>query len=159
MKPVEPFIEPIRHALMIEADQERTFHTFVERLGAWWPMQERLITPRKSSELHVEEWLGGRIYEVGDPGGEYDVGRVTLWKPPDAFSFTWEMSPGLEFTEVDLHFQRLGPALTRVVVVHHGWERLSSALLESYTSHVGGWLGALRRFAAMFEAEDPAADQ
>jgi Activator of Hsp90 ATPase homolog 1-like protein len=162
VKPVEPFrngvkpLEPIRHALMIEADQDRTFHAFVRRLGAWWPIQERVVTPRKSGELRVEEWLGGRIYQVGDPDGEYDFGRVTLWKPPDAFSFTWAVSPGLEFTEVDLLFQRLGPALTRVVVAHHGWERLSSALLDSYTSHVGGWLGALRSFAAMFEVEPEA---
>jgi hypothetical protein len=142
---------------MIEADQERTFRAFVTRLGAWWPLQERLITPRKSGEVHVEEGLGGRIYEVGKRGDEYVLGWVTLWKPPDAFSFTWEMSPGSESTAVDLHFQRLGPALTRVVVIHHGWERLSTVLLESYTDHAGGWLGALRRFAAMFEIEpDPA---
>jgi hypothetical protein len=137
---------------MIEADQERTFNTFVRQLAAWWPMETRAITSGNAvNNLRVEEWVGGRIYQVQHPGGEYDWGHVTSWNPPDSFSFTWEGLPGPDFTEVDLHFQRLGPGLTRVVVEHYGWERLSTALLDRYTKYSGGWLAALRRFAAMFE--------
>lgn len=138
---------------MIEADQERTFRTFVRQLAAWWPMETRTFTPAKVSDVRVEEWVGGRVYQVLGAGGERDWGHVTSWDPPNAFSFSWDVAPGLEFTEVDLHFQRLGPALTRVVVVHHGWECLSTALLDRYTRYAGGWLAALRRFAAMFEVE------
>jgi hypothetical protein len=61
--------------------------------------------------------------------------------------------PGSESTEVDLRFQRLGPALTRVVVEHRGWERMSSALYDRHTTYEGGWLAALRRYASVFEAE------
>ncbi|GAA2079373.1 hypothetical protein GCM10009780_15600 [Actinomadura alba] len=148
---MEP-LEPIRHALMIEADQERTFHMFVRRLAAWWPMETRAITSGTDmDELRVEEWVGGRIYQVHDLGGEHDWGHVTSWNPPDSFSFTWKIVPDPEFTEVDLHFRRLGPVLTRVVVEHHGWERMSTALLDRYTKYAGGWQAALRRFAAMFE--------
>jgi hypothetical protein len=138
---------------MIEADQERTFRTFVRQLAAWWPMETRAITSGKVSDVRVEEWVGGRIYQIHHPGRERDWGHVTAWNPPNSFSFTWDMVPGMEFTEVDLHFQRLGPSLTRVVVVHHGWESLSTALLDRYTRYAGGWLAALRRFAALFEVE------
>jgi hypothetical protein len=140
---------------MIEADQERTFHTFVRQLGAWWPMETRPITPGKMPEVRVEEWLGGRVYEIRDFGGEYDCGHITSWNPPTSFSFTWAAVPGPEHVAVDLHFQMLGPALTRVVVVHHGWECLSTALLDRYAKFAGGWVMALRRFAAMFEDDSP----
>ena len=64
-----------------------------------------------------------------------------------------EAVAGPERTEVALRFQRFGPALTRVVIEHRGWEKLSSALYDRHTSHVGGWLAALRRYAAIFETD------
>ncbi len=144
---------------MIEASQERTFHTFVRRLSAWWPIEGRAAMggmggmTRGTGDVRVEEWVGGRVYQGGRGGAERERGRVTSWNPPSSFAFTWEVAPGTEVTEVHLRFQRLGPALTRVVMVHHGWEYLSTALLDRYTGHTGGWLAALRRFAAMFEIE------
>lgn len=147
--------EPIRQALMVEADQERTFHTFARRLGAWWPMETRPAAAGKGPDVRVEECVGGRIYEMRDDGSEYECGHITAWHPYSSFSFTWDAMPGPEHTAIELHFQRLGPALTRVVVVHHGWECLSTALLDRYAKFAGGWVMALRRFAAMFE-DDPA---
>lgn len=142
---------------MFEADQERTFRTFVGQLSAWWPIESH-PNGRRAPDVRVEECLGGRVYQVDGGGREHDRGRVTAWDPPRSVSFTWEAVPGPEFTEVDLAFQRLGPALTRVVVVHRGWEFLSTALLDRYTTHEGGWLAVLRNFAAMFEVEGPPAD-
>ncbi len=95
------------------------------------------------------------IWHIRDFGGEYNCGQITSWNPPNSFSFTWEAMPGPEQIAVDLHFQRLGAALTRVVVVHHGWECLSTALLDRYAKFAGGWVMALRRFAAMFETDSP----
>jgi hypothetical protein len=150
--------EPIRQALILEVDQHRTFETFVRRLSTWWPMEAR-SPHRPSAQVRVEEWGGGRIYRV-DPGGrEYEWGRLTSWDPPNSFSFVSESAPESERTEVALRFQRLGPALTRVVVEHRGWERLSSALYDRHTSHVGGWLAALRRYAAIFETDASAGDR
>jgi uncharacterized protein YndB with AHSA1/START domain len=142
---------------MIEAGQERTFQMFARRLTAWWPVETRSRTTGNVSDVRVEEWVGGRIYEVRSHGGECDWGHVTSWNPPESFSFTWKVTPGREFTEVDLLFQRLGPALTRVVIVHHGWESLSTALFDRYEKYAGGWALALGRFAAMFEDDLPAA--
>ena len=149
--------EPIRQALMLEADQCRTFETFVHRLSTWWPMEVR-SPHRRSAEVRVEEWCGGRIYRVDSGGREHEWGRLTSWHPPDSFSFMFDGAAESEPTEVALRFQRLGPALTRVVVEHRGWERLSGALYDRDTSHAGGWLAALRRYAALFET-DAAADR
>lgn len=144
------YLEPIRQTLIVEADQERTFLTFVRQLAAWWPIGTRALTSSEIRDVRVEEQFGGRIYEIHLDGTESDWGRVTLWKPPEAFSFTWEVTPCPESTEVGLEFQRLGPALTRVVVEHHGWERLGTALIDRYPRFAGGWRLALSRFAAMF---------
>jgi Activator of Hsp90 ATPase homolog 1-like protein len=144
-------LEPIRHQLMIEADQERTFHTFLRQVVARWHGGTHPITPENVSDVRVEEWLGGRLYEKHGQGGKRDLGQITSWDPPESFSFTWNLIPGPELTEVDLHFQKLGPTLTRVVVTHHGWERLSNALFDRYARYAGGWAWALRRFEAMFE--------
>ncbi|MFD0853872.1 SRPBCC domain-containing protein, partial [Actinomadura adrarensis] len=133
-------IEPIRHSLMIEADQERTFHAFARRLGTWWPMQDRVLESPRGRELRVEEYAGGRIYEGDGQTAEHEFGRVVAWEPPHSFAFTWRSGSDAESTRVELRFQRLGPALTRVVVAQRGWETLSTALLESYTDDAGGWL-------------------
>lgn len=145
--------EPIRQSLMFEADQDRTFEAFARRLSAWWPMDHRPLH-RGPTEVRIEEWGGGRIYLVDRGGREREWGQVTSWNPPDSFSFVPGVLPGSDATEVDLRFQRLGPALTRVVVEHRGWERMGGALYDRHTTYEGGWLAALRRFAAVFEADD-----
>ena len=50
-------------------------------------------------------------------------GEVLAWEPPGRFAMSWKMTPVP--TEVELTFQALGPALTRVSVEHRGWEALS----------------------------------
>jgi len=137
---------------MFEADQERTFRAFAQRLSLWWPMESR-PPHRKAPDIRIEEWLGGRIFRVDATGGEHECGVVTSWNPPDSFSFISGTAPGPETTEVDMRFQRLGPALTRVVVEHRGWERMSTALYDRHTTDAGGWLAVLRRYASVFETD------
>ncbi|MEV0428284.1 SRPBCC domain-containing protein [Micromonospora sp. NPDC050495] len=149
--PADDTVEPIRQAVMVEATQERTFNTFVGQLAEWWPIQTRVLSPGAVRDVVVETRLDGRIYEVREDGSQSDWGRITSWRPPESLSFTWEVTPGPEFTEVEIRFQRLGPALTRVTVTHHGWERLGPALSDRYDKFANGWPGILRRFAAFVE--------
>jgi uncharacterized protein YndB with AHSA1/START domain len=44
-------------------------------------------------------------------------------------------------TEVELTFAELSPALTRVAVVHSGWEKLSDEQLAEDCALPGGYLG------------------
>jgi uncharacterized protein YndB with AHSA1/START domain len=44
-------------------------------------------------------------------------------------------------TEVELTFTELGPTLSRVSVVHSGWEKLSDAQLAENCALPGGYLG------------------
>jgi hypothetical protein len=138
---------------MIEADQHRTFEAFARRLSAWWPGD---TGRRRPADVRIEERIG-RIYQLGADGVEREWGRLTSWRPPHSFSFVPGAGDAPEDTEIALHFQRLGPALTRVVVEHRGWERMSSALYDRHTVAVGGWLAALRSYASLFETETPRA--
>ena len=82
-------------------------------------------------------------------------GEVLAWEPPGRFAMSWKMTPVP--TEVELTFQALGPALTRVSVEHRGWEALSDeqiaedcALPGGYAngSYVRGWAQILARLTA-----------
>lgn len=146
--------EPIRQALMIEADQRRTFEAFARKLAKWWPAGSG--RRRRTADVRVDEHAG-RIYQVGADGVEREWAVLTSWRPPHAFSFIPTSGTTGESAEIALRFQRLGPALTRVVVEHRGWEHLSGALYERDTIGAGGWLSALRSYAAVFETDGPPA--
>ncbi len=51
---------------------------------------------------------------------------------------TWAIVSSL--TEVELTFTELGPALTRVSLVHSGWEKLSDEQLAEDCALPGGYL-------------------
>ncbi|RVX39789.1 activator of Hsp90 ATPase-like protein [Nonomuraea polychroma] len=147
---IPPIVEPIRHAIMVEADRERTFNTFIREIGSWWPIQTSAIQPGQVESVHVEEHVGGRIYEVLFDGRECDWGHIQKWDPPKFFAFSWEVLPGPIYTEVLLYFKTLGPRLTRVELVHHGWEKLGPMMMDLYAKHKAGWPNILGGFERMF---------
>ncbi|WP_440072824.1 SRPBCC domain-containing protein [Streptosporangium sp. OZ121] len=145
-------VEPIRHAVTVEADQTRTFGTFTRQLATWWPIESFAIEPGKVRDVCVEEHVGGRIYEVLHDGQERDWGHILRWEPPQLVTFTWEVIQGPAFTEVELRFKPLGPALTRVEMIHKGWENLTPLLMDYYLAHQSGWPMILGRFESTFSA-------
>lgn len=68
-----------------------------------------------------------------------DWGELLAWEPPRRFAMTWAIVSVL--TEVELTFAELSPALTKVSVVHSGWERLSDEQLAKDCALPGGYLG------------------
>ncbi|WP_344856048.1 SRPBCC domain-containing protein [Planomonospora alba] len=145
-------VEPIRHAVTVEADQERTFGTFTRRLVTWWPIDSFAIEPGNVQDVCLEEHVGGRIYEVLQDGRERDWGRILRWEPPALVAFTWEVIQGPAFTEVELVFKPLGPSLTRVEMTHKGWENLSPMLMGHYLAHRSGWSLILGRLQSALSA-------
>ncbi|MET8989384.1 SRPBCC domain-containing protein [Nonomuraea wenchangensis] len=150
--PIEAGIEPIRHAVIVEADQSRTFGTFTKKLATWWPIDSFSMEPGKVRDVCLEEWVGGRIYEVLDDGRENDWGHILTWEPPRLVVFTWEVIEGPVFTEVELLFKELSPALTRVEMTHRGWENLAPLLSDAYLAHRSGWPLILGRLEAALRA-------
>jgi hypothetical protein len=144
---------PVRQATLVRAGIEHTFGTFVTTIGAWWPVQPFSAGKDRVRDVTIEQRPGGRVYETWDDGTEIDWGSVTVWQPPARFVMTWTNTPAP--TEVEFTFAALGPALTRVVVEHRGWEALTEeqlsedcALPGGYTAgaYFSGWAQILEAF-------------
>ena len=151
---------PIRQSTLVRSGAEHTFFTFVRTLDRWWPLQPFSSGQERVRTVTFEERLGGRIYETWDNGTTVEWGDVVGWDPPRQFAMTWNLTPVP--TEVELRFDALGPALTRVTLEHRGWEALTEeqlaeacALPGGYAggAYVEGWAMILARFTAAAERD------
>jgi len=130
---------PVRQSALVRAGRQHTFDTFVDTIGTWWPVNPFSAGKDRVRNVSVDKHLGGRVYETWDDGTEADWGEVLIWSPPERFAMTWAIVS--VHTEVELTFIELGPALTRVSVVHSGWEKLSDEQLAEDCALPGGYLG------------------
>ena len=130
---------PVRRSALVRAGRQHTFDTFTDTIGAWWPVNPFSAGKDRVRAVTVDKRVGGRVYETWDDGTESDWGEVLVWSPPERFAMTWSVTGPL--TEVELTFTELGPALTRVTLVHSGWDRLSAERLATDCALPGGYLG------------------
>jgi uncharacterized protein YndB with AHSA1/START domain len=114
-------------ALRVATTPERAFAAFTDEIGQWWqPNALFQLTPAGPGVMAFEPGPGGRLVERQPGGGEYEVGRITLWHPPAELAFQWRpasFSPD-QSTEVHVRFEPIGDQ-TRVVVEHTGWDTLA----------------------------------
>ena len=100
---------PIRKTLRVKAPQARAFEVFMAGMGRWWPKSHSLLqSPQR--DVVVEPREGGRWYEVGDDGSEYEWGRVLEWQAPERALLAWQLTAEWAFdadflTEVEVVFQ------------------------------------------------------
>jgi uncharacterized protein YndB with AHSA1/START domain len=130
---------PVRQSALVRAARQHTFDTFVDTIGVWWPVNPFSAGKDQVRDVTVNMRVGGRVYETWGDGTEVDWGEVLAWSPPERFAMTWVIVSAP--TEVELTFAELGPALTRVSVVHSGWEKLSDEQLAKDCALPGGYLG------------------
>ncbi|HEX8008584.1 MAG TPA: SRPBCC domain-containing protein [Trebonia sp.] len=149
---------PVRQSVLVRSGQEHTFETFVGTMDVWWPMNPFSAGKDRVRDVTVERRVGGRVYETWADGTRVDWGELLAWEPPERFRMSWAIVSAL--TEVELTFAPLGPALTRVSVVHSGWEKLSDEQLAEDCALPGGYLSGsfdkgwafiLGRFASAVE--------
>jgi hypothetical protein len=154
---------PVRQSVLVRSTREHTFETFAARMGAWWPVNPFSAGKDRVRDVTVERRVGGRVYETWADGTRIDWGTLLAWEPPERFRMTWAIVSVL--TEVELTFASLGPSLTRVSVVHSGWEKLPGEQLAEDCALTGGYLSGsfdkgwtliLRRLAAAVEDGFPA---
>jgi uncharacterized protein YndB with AHSA1/START domain len=123
------------------------FSLFTDGIDEWWPLDEGFTYGGdRFSEVHLEPRVGGRFFERFRDGDEFDVGRVTVWEPPDRVVFTWRDPDWIADTEVDVSFEPDGDG-TRVVLTHRGFERVG----DSWEFHLGRWSSGWPRVLAVFQ--------
>ncbi len=122
-------------------------------MGSWWlkthsVLKEVSDTPQK--DVVIEPRAGGRWYEIGEDGSEYQWGRVLAWDPPGRLALAWQLSnkfvydPDFE-TTVEVTFVEDGDA-TVVTFEHRDLERFGEAAAAQLEGMDGGWGQLLAKY-------------
>jgi uncharacterized protein YndB with AHSA1/START domain len=113
-------------SLRVRASPLRAFEAFTGEIGRWWVQNPLfMLTPRGDGCLRFEPGEGGRLVTTLGDGGEFEVGRITIWRPGERLALTWRQAtfaPG-QSTELDVRFEAIGDE-TRVTVEHRGWDAI-----------------------------------
>ena len=152
-------IEPttIRTQVIVEAPIERAFRVFTEEFDRIKPHEHNMLGV-DIAETVFEPRVGGRIFDRGVDGSEFQWARVLAFEPPERIVFSWDLSPqwqvesDLEKTsEVEVRFIAEAPDRTRVELEHRhldrhgeGWPSMRDAV-----DGEGGWPLYLQRYGEL----------
>ena len=112
-------------AIRVPADPERAFEAFTTEIGTWWQPNRLFAFTERAGTLAFDPGPSGQLLERYDDGTSFTIGEVLIWDPPHHLAITWRhasFEPG-QSTELHVTFAAVG-AETRVVVEHHGWDRI-----------------------------------
>ena len=111
-------------SLRVAALPTRAFEAFTEEIGEWWRSHPLFqLTPDGDGNLRFEPRAeGGRLIATLANGKQFEVGRITVWKPGERLALTWRQSTFApdQTTELEVRFEAFGDE-TRVTVEHRGW--------------------------------------
>ena len=141
-------IDPIRLAFEVACPVDHAFDTWTARISTWWP-RDHTESGAADADVVLECRPGGRIFERLPTGVEHDWGEVTAWEPPGRLGYTWHLRRDRsDATDVEIRFVAVGPAATRVEIVHSGWERLGAGGDDWRDRNFGGWATLLPHYMA-----------
>jgi uncharacterized protein YndB with AHSA1/START domain len=149
----------VRTAIVVEAPIERAFRVFTEDFDRVKPREHNMLGVEIDQTV-FEPHLGGRLYDRGVDGSEYQWARVLAFEPPNRVVFSWDLSPQWQIesdlekaSEVEVRFIAESAERTRVELEHRnldrhgeGWEGARDAV-----GGEGGWPLYLQRFGALFD--------
>lgn len=150
---------PIRKVMRVRASRAHAFDVFASRMGSWWFKDHSVVAmlhATTQADVVIEPREGGRWYEVGANGAEYQWGRVLAWDPPARLALAWQLTgeftydPGFE-TIVEVTFAEDGE-FTEVVFEHRGLERFGEIADKTRESMDAGWGAILGGYLALFAA-------
>ncbi len=134
-------LPPIRRELLVDADPQRAFAVFTDRIGQWWPLAEHGVFGPDAT-VRFED---GAIVERSPEGVPTLWGRVTRWEPGEAVAFSWH--PGDDpdkASAVTVTFVARGRQ-TLVTLEHSGWEVYSEPDVAR-SEYDQGWPVVLGRY-------------
>ena len=147
----------LQFKIVVEAPLERAFHVFTHDFDRIKPREHNMLAV-EIAETVFEDHAGGRIFDRGTDGTEFQWARVLAYEPPNRVVFSWDISPRWDLetdpektSEVEVRFIAETPQRTRVELEHRnldrhgdGWE----GTREGVNSE-DGWPLYLRRYAAL----------
>lgn len=147
-------LEPIHQTVTVHCGIAHAFDVFTTRMGDWWPARGHSMGEDQIETIVIEGRVGGRIFERWRNGEEASWGEVTVWDPPRRLALSWMPNPTAPAaTEVDVEFEAVSDASTRVRLTHSAWERFGEAGPEKRDQYEQGWPQVLAAFVG--RATDP----
>jgi uncharacterized protein YndB with AHSA1/START domain len=147
----------VRHAIVVEASIEQAFRVFTEDFDRIKPREHNMLGV-EIAETVFERQAGGRIYDRGVDGSEFQWARVLTFEPPNRVVFSWDLNPQFQIeadhdktSEVEVRFIAESELRTRVELEHRnldrhgpGWEGERDAV-----GGEGGWPLYLKRYGGL----------
>ncbi|MDQ1571453.1 MAG: hypothetical protein QOF79_2127 [Actinomycetota bacterium] len=142
-------IEPLALSFEVRCGVRHAFETWTSRIDSWWPA-DHTVTGTADASVVLERQVGGRIFEREPDGTEHDWGEVIDWEPPSRFSYLWHIRRQRDdATTVDIRFTAVTDTVTRVDILHSGWERLGAGRGQDWRDrNFGGWSTLLPHYVA-----------
>ena len=151
----------VHAAIVVAAPIERAFRVFTEDFDQVKPREHNMLGV-DIAETVFEPRAGGRVYDRGVDGSEYQWARVLAFEPPDRVVFSWDLSPQFQIesdpdktSEVEVRFIAESAERTRIELEHRnldrhgeGWEGTREAVGGD-----GGWPLYLQRYAQVVAIE------
>lgn len=146
---------PIRKRLEVKAPLERTFDTFVKRMGDWWPREHSLAQGKTRTDVVVEPEAGGKWFETMDDGEVIQWGYVRAWDRPNRVLLVWQLTMEFKFdpafeTDIEVRFTAQGD-VTVVEFEHRDLERFGEGAVQTAEMMDAGWGQILGEFVKAAE--------
>jgi uncharacterized protein YndB with AHSA1/START domain len=137
-------IAPLVKTVTVHRSPADAFRLFTEEMSAWWPLKRHSRARDAAGEVTVrvdfETRVGGRIYETLNTGEQRDWGEVLAYDPGRRVAFSFQMGrPRDKSGEVEVRFEAIDGASTRVTLTHTHWERFGDEAEVMRGRFANGW--------------------
>jgi uncharacterized protein YndB with AHSA1/START domain len=140
-------LDPIVHTYPLACSAERSFTTYVERIGEWWHPDYTLDAGAFSGAV-IEPGMGGRVRATFTDREDDVWGEVRTWDPPRRIVHSFALAQSAESpSEVSVTFDPTDAGCV-MTFVHGGWNQMSAAYRGKFTE----WPLILDRFVALLAA-------
>jgi uncharacterized protein YndB with AHSA1/START domain len=150
----------VRAAIVVDAPLERAFRVFTEDFDQIKPREHNMLGVEIEQTV-LEPRAGGRVYDRGVDGSEFQWARVLSFEPPNRLVLSWDLNPQFQIetdldrtSEVEVRFISESDERTRVELEHRnldrhgpGWEGERDAVAGN-----GGWPLYLKRYEGLIAA-------
>jgi uncharacterized protein YndB with AHSA1/START domain len=139
-------IEPLIKVIEVPCSQKNAFDTFLEKMDTWWPLGKFTVSAmagQPASGIRVDARVGGQITEIGNDGAEVLWGTIRVLDRYSRLVMDFHIPrPGDVVTTrplLELDFEPLGPALTRVRLCQSNFEALGEIGASVRGGYGFGW--------------------
>jgi uncharacterized protein YndB with AHSA1/START domain len=141
---------PVVRSVHVGCAPGSAFALFTGRITDWWPLQRFGLFEVETCGVWFE---GDRLVERSRSGEEGVWAEVLEWSPGSKLALSWHPgTPAADATVVEVEFLADDDG-TRVVLTHHGWERLGERAAEARGSYAQGWLSVLEGYGVLVGRE------